>query len=46
MRTERKLLLAAAAMLGASSAALADDSEIARVEYLVTISGCNDCHTP
>lgn len=24
----------------------ADDAQIARGEYLVTISGCNDCHTP
>jgi mono/diheme cytochrome c family protein len=26
--------------------ALADDPQIARGKYLVTISGCNDCHTP
>jgi mono/diheme cytochrome c family protein len=24
----------------------ADDAEIARGKYLVTIAGCNDCHTP
>ncbi len=24
----------------------ADDTQIARGKYLVTISGCNDCHTP
>jgi mono/diheme cytochrome c family protein len=24
----------------------ADDAQIARGEYLVTIGGCNDCHTP
>ncbi len=29
-----------------SSAARADDAEIARGKYLVTIGGCNDCHTP
>ncbi len=27
-------------------AAMADDSQIARGKYLVTIGGCNDCHTP
>lgn len=27
-------------------AAMADDPQIARGKYLVTISGCNDCHTP
>jgi mono/diheme cytochrome c family protein len=27
-------------------AAMADDSQIARGKYLVTVSGCNDCHTP
>lgn len=27
-------------------AADADDPEIARGEYLVTMGGCNDCHTP
>ena len=38
------------AFLTASVVALpsyaADDAQIARGEYLVTISGCNDCHTP
>ncbi|PSH64274.1 cytochrome C [Phyllobacterium brassicacearum] len=29
-----------------SFAAMADDAQITRGEYLVTISGCNDCHTP
>jgi mono/diheme cytochrome c family protein len=29
-----------------SSAARADDAEVARGKYLVTIGGCNDCHTP
>jgi mono/diheme cytochrome c family protein len=28
------------------SPALADDAEIARGRYLVTIAGCSDCHTP
>lgn len=40
-------LFLAAAIFGAAIApALADDGEIARGKYLVTISGCNDCHTP
>ncbi|KEC75912.1 cytochrome c protein [Rhizobium leguminosarum bv. phaseoli CCGM1] len=26
--------------------AAADDAQVARGEYLVTIGGCNDCHTP
>jgi mono/diheme cytochrome c family protein len=46
MRTECTALLAATAMLGASVAALADDGEIARGKYLVTLASCNDCHTP
>ncbi|MER9627883.1 cytochrome c [Mesorhizobium sp. M0296] len=28
-----------------SYAAMADDTQIARGEYLVTIAGCSDCHT-
>ncbi|MCP3389157.1 cytochrome c [Bradyrhizobium sp. CCGB12] len=27
-------------------AAVADDSQITRGKYLVTLGGCNDCHTP
>ena len=27
-------------------AAMADDSQITRGKYLVTLGGCNDCHTP
>ncbi|MGC9959415.1 c-type cytochrome [Roseiarcus sp.] len=46
MRTGLRALLAAAALLGASGVARADDGEIARGKYLVTIGGCNDCHTP
>jgi mono/diheme cytochrome c family protein len=29
-----------------SSAVFADDAKIARGKYLVTLGGCNDCHTP
>ncbi len=43
----RFAFLAASALgLQPSVAAAADDLQIARGEYLVTIGGCNDCHTP
>ena len=42
----RLAFLAAAVVALPSHAAMADDAQIARGEYLVTISGCNDCHTP
>lgn len=32
--------------LAFSSPVLANEHEVKRGEYLVTISGCNDCHTP
>jgi mono/diheme cytochrome c family protein len=37
---------ASAAAAALPSSALADDAQIARGRYLVTISGCSDCHTP
>ena len=41
------LALGAAASICASSPpALADDAQVARGKYLVTIAGCSDCHTP
>jgi mono/diheme cytochrome c family protein len=46
MRTGLRALIAAAAVLGAPCVARADDGEIARGKYLVTIASCNDCHTP
>ena len=36
----------AAALCGLAAPALADDAQIARGKYLVTIAGCSDCHTP
>ena len=43
----RPALLAVTVSLGALAApALADEAQIARGKYLVTIAGCNDCHTP
>jgi len=46
MRTQLILFVAAAIMLGASAAASAAETQIERGKYLVSISGCNDCHTP
>jgi mono/diheme cytochrome c family protein len=41
------ILGVAFAMAGAASGAqAADKAQIARGKYLVTVSGCNDCHTP
>ncbi|WP_378943210.1 cytochrome c [Mesorhizobium sp. ANAO-SY3R2] len=39
-------LVCLAATFAFSSPVLANEQEIKRGEYLVTISGCNDCHTP
>ncbi len=38
--------LAVVAIAALSLPAKADDAQIARGKYLVTIAGCNDCHTP
>ncbi|AWC24571.1 G3-ADH subunit II [Aminobacter sp. MSH1] len=35
-----------AATFAMSSAAIADEAQVARGEYLVTMGGCTDCHTP
>ncbi len=40
------LVAVAVAVLGASAAASAADPQIERGKYLVTLGGCNDCHTP
>src|ERR1700747_1361967 len=43
----RKLsLLTLACALYAASAASAADQQVERGKYLVTLGGCNDCHTP
>ncbi len=39
-------LFAIAAAVLASQAASAADDKLARGKYLVTVAGCNDCHTP
>lgn len=45
LRSCLALLLASVVTLAAPTV-LADDTRIERGKYLVTISGCNDCHTP
>lgn len=40
------LVAAFAASTPLALPALADDAQIARGRYLVTLSGCSDCHTP
>jgi mono/diheme cytochrome c family protein len=46
--TRRWTALAAVAtsLLASHAASAADPAAIARGKYLVTVSGCNDCHTP
>jgi mono/diheme cytochrome c family protein len=45
MKTLRMPALAAIAIFCAA-AAYAEDSQVERGKYLVTIASCNDCHTP
>ncbi len=42
----RTLAFGAIALLGFSLPASADDAQVARGKYLVSITGCSDCHTP
>jgi len=49
MRTTVLVALAATAAVGAATALIARahaDAQVDRGKYLVTIGGCNDCHTP
>lgn len=46
MRSLCMFALAAVTTVCCAAAAFADDSEIVRGKYLVTIGSCNDCHTP
>jgi mono/diheme cytochrome c family protein len=48
MRKDRTRLFLAVIVAGVASAgpALADEAQIQRGKYLVTITGCSDCHTP
>lgn len=46
-RTPVRIAFSTASVVAlASVTAMADDAQIKRGEYLVTIGGCNDCHTP
>jgi mono/diheme cytochrome c family protein len=46
MRNLRLSLFVMSCIVGAPAAALAADPQVDRGKYLVTIAGCNDCHTP
>jgi len=41
-----RLFLCLAAAVAGATAASAQDAEIKRGQYLVTLGNCNDCHTP
>ena len=41
-----RVFLGAAALAASGAPAWADEAQVARGRYLVTISGCSDCHTP
>lgn len=45
-RTTHRALLVVVAAAIPSRAILAQDAEVTRGRYLVTLGGCNDCHTP
>ena len=45
-RTLVSVAALAIAIAGGSAALAADPGKVARGKYLVTIAGCNDCHTP
>ena len=46
LRLTLLVVLAAATFALPSRTALAQDAQIKRGKYLVTLGGCNDCHTP
>jgi mono/diheme cytochrome c family protein len=46
MKSQRFVTFVALALAGRCVAAQAADSDIERGKYLVTLGGCNDCHTP
>jgi mono/diheme cytochrome c family protein len=47
MQADLKVMtLGAAGLLALAAPAFADDVQLARGKYLVSISGCSDCHTP
>ncbi len=47
LRISLRLAFMTASVIALSAfAAMADDSQLTRGKYLVTLGGCNDCHTP
>jgi mono/diheme cytochrome c family protein len=46
MKTQLLLAAALAAVFHTSAQAGGEDPAVARGRYVVTVSGCNDCHTP
>lgn len=46
MQTTRRLQLSLVLAAALSTPGLADETAVARGEYLVAIAGCGDCHTP
>jgi uncharacterized protein YjiS (DUF1127 family)/mono/diheme cytochrome c family protein len=46
IRMALALAVVAPALLAATDKATAQDTQVRRGQYLVTIGGCNDCHTP
>ncbi len=42
----RRAFWAAAALAGLAGPALADEAQVVRGKYIVSIAGCSDCHTP
>jgi mono/diheme cytochrome c family protein len=46
MKSQRFVTFVALALAGGCVAAQAAEPDIERGKYLVTLGGCNDCHTP
>ena len=46
LRISVRLALTASAIALSAFATMADESQTTRGRYLVTVGGCNDCHTP
>jgi mono/diheme cytochrome c family protein len=46
MRTSTRFLISFALAAATSTPGLADETAVARGQYLVAIAGCGDCHTP
>jgi hypothetical protein len=42
----KTMLAMSIALIGLVSPAIADEAQIERGKYLVTLGGCHDCHTP